>query len=207
MLIRNQKRELRAEMRTRRRGLTREARAQANANLHTHLMSLLAPSRPRRVGAYIANDGEIDPISGLDQLISHGVEGYLPVIFGTLRPRVRFARYYPNEALTRGRFDIPIPFHDKRELKDPIEIDWLLMPLVAFDDSGRRVGMGGGFYDATLAVSLTRRTWRRPRLIGVAHEFQRVEQLDVDHWDIPLDGILTDIGFRSLSAARVNREG
>jgi len=195
------KRELRAVMRARRRDLSDDERAEASASLHSHLLTLIGLSRPHRVAAYIPNDGEIDPMSALDQLVERGVEGYLPVIFGTRRPRLRFARYHPKEPLTFGKFGIPIPFHDKRELKNPVDIDWLLMPLVAFDASGSRIGMGGGFYDATLAVSQARRAWRRPKLIGIAHEFQRVERLEVDSWDIPLDGILTDRGFRSISCA------
>jgi len=59
--------------------------------------------------------------------------------------------------------------------------------------------MGGGFYDASLASRRAKKNWRRPRLIGIAHEFQRVDGLSVDSWDIPLDGILTDQAFRLIS--------
>jgi 5-formyltetrahydrofolate cyclo-ligase len=55
--------------------------------------------------------------------------------------------------------------------------------------------MGGGFYDATLDILRHRRHGQRPRLIGLAHEFQRVKSLNVDSWDVPLHGIVTDCGY------------
>jgi 5-formyltetrahydrofolate cyclo-ligase len=55
--------------------------------------------------------------------------------------------------------------------------------------------MGGGFYDRTLAYLRIRRHWRRPRLIGLAHECQRVEAIDTGPWDVPLDGVATEEGI------------
>ena len=68
----------------------------------------------------------------------------------------------------------------------------MLVPLVAFDGAGNRLGMGGGFYDRTFAYLRTRAVWKRPQLIGVAYEFQRLEALPVQTWDIPLQGIATE---------------
>jgi 5-formyltetrahydrofolate cyclo-ligase len=79
----------------------------------------------------------------------------------------------------------------------PIALDWIFVPVVAFDARGNRLGMGGGYYDASLAVLRHRQCWRRPRLVGLAHEFQRIDTLDVDNWDVPLHGILTDQRFYS----------
>ena len=70
--------------------------------------------------------------------------------------------------------------------------DVVFMPLLGFDLRGFRIGMGGGFYDASLAFLGRRRSWRRPRLIGLAFEAQRVDRLPEDEWDIPLDGVLTE---------------
>ena len=66
------------------------------------------------------------------------------------------------------------------------------MPLVAFDAQGNRLGMGGGFYDASLAYLRTRRAFRKPKLIGVAYDFQHVATLPNELWDVPLDAVLTD---------------
>ena len=193
------KREIRAMMRSKRRDLSSTDRERASLNLTKRLLALPGILHARRVAAYVANDGEIDPLPALTELVMTGVHGYLPVLFNTRRPRVRFARYFPNAPLSKGRFDIQIPLHDQKNLLDPVQLDWLLMPLVAFDAKGNRLGMGGGFYDASLASRRAKKNWRRPRLIGIAHEFQRVDGLSVDSWDIPLDGILTDQAFRLIA--------
>ena len=193
------KREIRAMMRSKRRDLSSTDRERASLDLTKRLLALPGILHARRVAAYVANDGEIDPLPALTELVMTGVHGYLPVLFNTRRPRVRFARYFPNAPLAKGRFDIPIPLHDQKNLLDPVQLDWLLMPLVAFDANGNRLGMGGGFYDASLASRRAKKNWLRPRLIGIAHEFQRVDGLSVDSWDIPLDGILTDQAFRLIA--------
>jgi 5-formyltetrahydrofolate cyclo-ligase len=64
--------------------------------------------------------------------------------------------------------------------------------LVGFDRACHRLGMGAGFYDRSLAFLQQRRHWRRPRLIGLAHECQRVEALAPKPWDIPLDAVITE---------------
>jgi 5-formyltetrahydrofolate cyclo-ligase len=71
------------------------------------------------------------------------------------------------------------------------------MPLVAFDEQGNRLGMGGGFYDRTLAYLRQREQWRRPLLIGLAHECQKVPSLESQRWDIPLDAIFTEAAVYS----------
>tara|TARA_B100000676_G_scaffold253991_1_gene260054 strand:+ start:160 stop:384 length:225 start_codon:yes stop_codon:yes gene_type:complete len=71
------------------------------------------------------------------------------------------------------------------------------LPLVAFDERGNRLGMGGGFYDRTLAFS--RRPGHKPALIGCAYAFQEIRMLPAESWDIPLQYIATDQGLTRLS--------
>ena len=78
------------------------------------------------------------------------------------------------------------------QLLPGISLDLVLVPLVGFDDQGTRLGMGGGFYDRSFATRLFRRYWRKPRLIGVAYELQRVAHLDRQPWDVALDGVVTE---------------
>ncbi|WP_162622811.1 5-formyltetrahydrofolate cyclo-ligase [Salinisphaera orenii] len=73
-------------------------------------------------------------------------------------------------------------------------LDLLIMPLAAFDDWGQRVGMGGGYYDRTLAATARAPGWRRPTLIGLAFEAQRVAWIPARDWDVPLDWIATEAG-------------
>ena len=72
------------------------------------------------------------------------------------------------------------------------------MPLVAFDLEGNRLGMGGGFYDRTLAYLAQRHHWRKPHLLGTAFELQRFGKLPNQPWDVPLDGVVTEAAYRSF---------
>lgn len=73
-------------------------------------------------------------------------------------------------------------------------LDLILMPLAAFDEKGNRIGMGGGYYDRTLAATVHGPGWRRPVLVGLAFEAQRVETIPAREWDVPLDWIATEAG-------------
>ncbi len=75
------------------------------------------------------------------------------------------------------------------------ELDVVLVPLVGFDDAGNRLGMGGGFYDRHFSFLRSRTHFRRPRLIGVAYEMQRLPKLPTDPWDVPLWAVVTDRGI------------
>ncbi len=179
---------LRREMRVRRRCLPQTAQRLAAKNLKSGVMLRGRLWRARRVACYLAADGEIDlgPLIGL--LWRMGKRVYLPKIRNA---KLRFAAYGPTSKMTPGYFGIPVPA-TQRALPSARLLDIVLMPLVAFDDRGNRLGMGGGFYDRTFAYSRYRRHWRRPRLIGVAHQLQNVVDLDVRCWDVPLAAVATD---------------
>jgi 5-formyltetrahydrofolate cyclo-ligase len=145
--------------------------------------------RARRIGVYLPHGGEFDAQFLITQIQLMRRECYAPVL--PQRGRVlRFARLARDTRMTRNRFGIAEPV-DARPLRAR-QLDLLLLPLVGFDHEGYRLGMGGGFYDATLAFMRHRRNWRKPRLVGIAYECQRVESLPHDPWDMPLDAVLTE---------------
>lgn len=145
--------------------------------------------RAQRIGFYLPQGSEFDAHPLLDHALGMQRDCYLPVLPG--RGRVmRFGRIARNTRMSRNRYGIPEPL-DRTPLRAR-QLDLLLMPLVGFDAAGHRLGMGGGYYDATLAFMHHRRHWRKPRLIGVAYECQRVDLLPHDPWDIPLDAVLTE---------------
>ena len=145
--------------------------------------------RAKRIGFYLPQGSEFDAHPLLDQALWMKRKCYLPML--PRRGRVmRFGKVGRNTAFTRNRYGIGEP-GDPRPLRAN-QLDLLLMPLVGFDHQGYRLGMGGGYYDATLAFMHHRRLWRKPRLIGVAYECQRVDVLPHDPWDMPLDAVLTE---------------
>lgn len=145
--------------------------------------------RARRIGFYLPQHGEFDVAPLMNQALWMGRECSLPIL--PTRGRVmRFGRLGDTTRMSPNRYGIPEPLDPAP--RPARQLDVLLMPLVGFDLSGHRLGMGGGYYDATLAFMRHRRHWRKPRLVGVAYECQKVDSLPHDPWDMPLDAVLTE---------------
>jgi len=179
-------------MRARRRALSRNEQRTAAEGLARGLLRLRAFSNSRKIAVYHPSDGEIDPLVAIDLAWGMRKSIYLPMLYPGRNRVIRFSPYTESTLLRTNRFgiaEVPLPWG---RCLSPMELDLILLPLVAFDMHGGRIGMGGGFYDRSLAYLKLRGQWRRPRLIGLAHELQRVGRIELEHWDIPLDGILTD---------------
>jgi len=140
---------------------------------------------------YLANDGEIDPYLLIEHARFLGKTIYLPVL-SPLKNSLYFAPCEADSSFKLNRFNIAEPVCHPSKWKTARQLDLLLLPLVAFDIQGNRIGMGGGFYDRTLAYLQHHRHWKNPVLMGLAHEIQKVGQLDSQNWDIPLDYIVTE---------------
>jgi 5-formyltetrahydrofolate cyclo-ligase len=149
----------------------------------------------QHIAIYLPNDGELDLQPLLLRALSMGKRCYLPVLSPLYHNRLWFAPYHADSTLSLNRFGIPEPDCNYSQMRTVWTLDLLLTPLVAFDDQGNRLGMGGGFYDRTLAYLTRRQRWRKPRLLGTAHAFQQVENLPHESWDIPLDGVVTEKGI------------
>lgn len=148
--------------------------------------------RARRLAAYLAADGEIDPSPLIARARMRGKRIHLPVLRPGPLPRLWFVEHRPGHPMRPNRFGIPEPRRRGRRLRLPGSLDLLLIPLVGFDADCNRMGMGAGYYDHTLAYLRGRRLWHRPLLIGLAHECQRVGHLDAEPWDVPLDLVVTE---------------
>lgn len=187
---------LRFSMRDRRRALSAHEQREASLALSEHLAAHRLFHLAQRIAFYLPNDGEIDLTWLLDYAWQQNKQCYLPVLGPRNGRRMWFLPYRPDTRLNPNRFGIPEPAHSRRDrLFSPMSLDLVLMPLVAFDPRGNRVGMGGGFYDRTFGFRRYRRYWQRPWLVGTAYAFQQVEQIDSAIWDVPLDGIATEQGL------------
>jgi 5-formyltetrahydrofolate cyclo-ligase len=183
---------LRRSLRARRRRLTPEEQQQAAAHLAKLVATTHAFQTSRRIACYFPNDGEIDPTPLMRTIWSRRKVCYLPVLSRLSHDRLWFAPVWPETAFAPNKFGIPEPLAPLRSLVRAAQLDLILTPLVGFDAHGNRLGMGGGYYDRSLAFLRGRRHWRKPRLLGIAHECQRVDKLIANPWDIPLDGVITD---------------
>lgn len=183
--------EIRKTLRRRRRSLTATEQIQAARRLAQQLLANPELYRARHIAIYLPNDGEIDPRPYIQRARLRGVQFYLPVLHPFHDGKMVFSPYSAHTALRPNRFGIPEPDFVGKRKRPAWALDAVLMPLVGFDLEGGRLGMGGGFYDRTF--EFVRRTPRlAPKLIGLAHEIQRVVRLPIEPWDIPLQGIVTD---------------
>ncbi len=184
--------DIRRQIRRQRRALSSAAAHSASDALASQLGGTALFRRSDHIAFYLANDGEMDLTPLLERAWAMGKHCYLPVLSPAFHNRLWFAPYRPGTPLQHNRFRIPEPVIRWHEARPAWSIDLMLTPLVAFDGAGNRLGMGGGFYDRTLAYLLQRRHWRKPELIGIAYEFQKLEQLPHAAWDVPLHGVATD---------------
>lgn len=183
---------LRRLLRKARRALNRAEQRQAAQGLYRQLAQNPLFRRARHVSLYLPMDGEIDPRLLLREAQRRGKKTYLPVLSAWPRTKMVFQRVRPGERFRPNRFRIPEPRIDARKQRKIWALDLILMPLVGFDDQGGRLGMGGGFYDRSLAYQARRKAWQKPVLLGLAHECQKVEKLAVASWDVPLQGTVSD---------------
>ena len=183
---------LRRELRAQRNALTAPQQVRAAQQLAAQVTALRLFRVSRRVALYLPNDGEIDPVPLMARLWQSGKTCYLPILSRLRHDRLWFAPYLPDTQLAFNRLGILEPAVAAHTWRRAQELDLILMPLVAFDTRGNRLGMGGGFYDKSLAFLRTRSVWRKPHLIGLAHDFQRVKKLDACAWDVPLQAVVTD---------------
>lgn len=182
--------------------IQRQSLSARNNRLHglsvsRHLASLAIFRKAKHVAAYLSVNGELDTTPLIDHLLREHKRLYLPVLHPFRHGRLLFCHWDGKRTLVRNRYGIREPRCTSRTLAPSVRrLDVIIMPLVAFDTSLNRIGMGGGYYDRTFGYARSFRTWKRPLLIGVAHGFQRVEKIEPSAWDVRLDCVVTEEGIQ-----------
>jgi 5-formyltetrahydrofolate cyclo-ligase len=184
--------QLRTQLRKARRALNPSQQRQAARGLYRQLAQHPLFRRARHIALYLPNDGEIDPRLLLRAAQRRGKKTYLPVLSAWPRTKMVFQQVRHGEKFRPNRFRIPEPHINAAKQRTIWALDLIFLPLVGFDDAGGRLGMGGGFYDRSLAYQARRKAWQKPVLLGLAHECQKVERLAQASWDVPLQGTVTD---------------
>jgi 5-formyltetrahydrofolate cyclo-ligase len=178
---------LRAALRARRRALAPAERVAAAEAIAVRLAALPFAPVHGHVAGYWAMDGEI-ALHAWQMRLPRGVTYCLPVLHAD--GHLRFAPWRPGDALTQNRFGIPEPDVDPALLLRGDALAMVVVPLVAFDPSGHRLGMGAGWYDRTFAGRIDAPA--PPWLVGAAFAMQRVDDLVARNWDVPLDAACTE---------------
>ena len=182
---------LRRQLRAARAAVTPEARRKAARAIVRLALRAGWLRQGRRIGFYMPAKGELDITDVLTRARAMRVNCFLPVVPPARQRTLGFTRMTGRDDWTHNRYGIPEHAVWRPKIRAR-RLDILFLPLLGFDEQGYRMGMGGGYYDTSLAFLRHRKVWQRPYLIGVAFEAQRVEALPVDPWDVPLDAVLTE---------------
>jgi 5-formyltetrahydrofolate cyclo-ligase len=176
---------LRNEIRDRRRAISDARRDAASAAVCERLAPLLAGASV--VAGFAPFDNEINPFDAYQQVLERGDTMLFPRVVGA--GEMVFARVDTLADLSPGAFGIPEPTGPPVTLDDAGVI---LIPALAFDRRGFRLGFGGGFYDRILGpIAETRE--KIPKFVGVGYTWQlRSESLPTNRWDVPVDVVVTE---------------
>ncbi|MEX0838375.1 MAG: 5-formyltetrahydrofolate cyclo-ligase [Parvibaculum sp.] len=188
------KRAVRAAAILRRDAARDAAGPEAGARIADHFFNFIPLSAQARVAGYVAMGSEADPSEILVRASAKGHECALPRVARKDAP-LAFLRWQPGDALFAGA-------HGTREPAPGAPVcrpNVVLVPLLAFDRLGRRIGYGGGYYDRTLAA--LRREVTGVLAVGVAFSAQEVEDLPEEKFDARLDWVVTEAGARLFAAA------
>ncbi len=179
---------IRKNLRSKRRSLTSFEQKQAQLGVLHHLNTFPIFHSSKKIGLYLHAFGEVHTELLIALCFKKNKQVYLPMIC-SMNQKLVWVKISKDQYINR-RFS-----HHPLGMKEPMasrakhvaSLDLLLMPLLACDQYGTRIGMGGGYYDRTLATAK-----HRPYRLGLAHQFQFIEHtLERQSWDQPLDALLT----------------
>jgi 5-formyltetrahydrofolate cyclo-ligase len=190
--LREEKRALRRAMAEQRDALAPALRAALAARAAEVFLEMPEARQARTVAGFVSTRSEIDTQPLLDSLRQRGIDVVLPrVSTGLLPPRLRFHRADNRSDLVFGIFGLLEPRPEAPEVAAH-DIDLFMVPGLAFDRRGTRVGYGGGYYDELAAYVRAHPDATAARFVGVAFDFQLLDACPTGEWDVPLDSVVTD---------------
>ncbi len=183
---------IRASIRAKRKALTPNDQQQSSQLLLERLTALALLNKARHVAVYLTNDGEPNLQPFIHWCWQHNINTYLPVIHPFSKGNLLFLHYHNKSEMVHNQYKILEPKLNVNEVLANQQLDIIFTPLVAFDSQGNRLGMGGGYYDRTLAAWYHHKDKvNKPFPIGIAHDCQQVEKIPQESWDIPIPEIIT----------------
>lgn len=191
MADRNDKRALRAEFLEKRKQAAAAAGPETSQAMTRHFLDHFPPDPVLIVAGYVPMRGEADPLPLLAALQEEDVITALPRIEARAAA-LGFFRWIKGEALVEGTFGTSEPAREA----EAVTPDIVLVPLIAFDKDGARLGYGGGFYDRTLEALRMR---HKVLAVGFAFAAQEAENLPSEAHDAALDAVVTEKGVRFFS--------
>ena len=173
------KKELRAEIRAKKRAMTPEEIEARSRRLGELLAGSLAYREADTIYGYLPYNQEVRTVPMLERALREGKRVAVPKVYGE---EMRFIWLTDLTRVAKGYSGIPEPIEDGPVADDPHAL--VLMPGLAFDPQGHRIGYGGGFYDKFLASEPEHPT------IALCYDFQLLPELETEEFDIPVDTVL-----------------
>lgn len=196
------KKQLRAHMNAQRTSLPPELRKkyaqQAAQHLKTHSIFL----NSQRIACYVARGSEMDTTAIIEAIWAMNKHCYLPAIHPQQFGAMSFVEYQSNDPLKEDRFGIKEPLQTPDKIIAATQLDLVILPLFAFDLKGNRLGTGGGYYDRAFSFMTQQTQLKKPILCGLAYECQKIDRLDHDEWDVPLQFVVTEKQIIKLTYAQ-----
>ncbi len=180
----------RREMRNLRKALTPLQRMQAAEAVAAQLLSHDAFCDAHDVAVYFAVQGELPLMHTVNAARRSGKHLWMPIVRDDAT--LGFAPWSASAPMQANRFGIPEPVVAISSWRSGMELDLVLLPLLAFDRSGNRLGTGAGFYDRSFAALTQGERPRKPILVGVSYAAQEVPVISAEIWDVRLDCIVTE---------------
>ena len=187
----SQKNKLRSQLQQQRNALTTAQQAFTSQKICQQVSQANCFKDARHIAFYTPVKGEATP---LPLQAEANKSFYLPVLSTENKFHLNFIKIDNNTKYKNNIYAIPEPIYTPQDIIPATQLDLVIMPLVAADKKGHRMGMGGGYYDRSFAFKLDSNA-DFPKLLGFAYDFQLVDKLIAESWDVPLDFIATDREF------------
>ncbi len=194
--IQSSKYQLRQQFREIRKHIAASYRQEAAMKAAKHFSQHTLFQRSQHVACYLPSKDEFDSLPLIESIWNAKKHCYLPSLSKAKEKFLHFVRYCYGDALHQNEYAILEPIGTA----EPIALealDLVIIPLIAFDAAGHRLGTGGGYYDRTFAY-LNEKRIRKPVLIGLAYQTQQADSLPADPWDVGLQGVITEAGYRKI---------
>ena len=162
----------------------------ASENVARHIQDSSLFSKSQNIACYLAHEGELDCYPLIKKIWEEKKNCYLPRLSENHDKKLSFVAYRENEELIPNKYKILEP--QSNTTIAPEMLDLVIVPVVGFDLTGNRLGMGAGYYDATFSFLNSDENAKKCFLLGVGYAMQEVESLPQDLWDVKLNAIATE---------------
>ena len=158
-------------------------------------MDMFSELKIKKVSIYIPIHNEVPTKRIIQLIIGSNTKCFLPVINQDLNNKnMRFAEFNHETALVKNKFDISEPISGTFE--NASQLDLVVIPLVAFDNEGFRLGMGKGYYDFTFGTSKIN---RKPLFWGLSYDFQKADSCYPEDHDLKMEAVICPSGVKKFT--------